>query len=115
MDIFAKRLRERADQMGISNSEAARRAGLEERRYGHYIAGRREPDLTTLTKIAEVLQTTPNWLLGVAGAHEDDPEKAAFIDRFANAAKGMNAEELELFVIQAEAIAARKNAKGKEK
>ncbi|MCR9195711.1 MAG: helix-turn-helix domain-containing protein [Hyphomonas sp.] len=115
MDIFAKRLRERAEQMGISNSEAARRAGLEERRYGHYIAGRREPDLTTLKRIAEVLQTTPNWLLGVAVSQEDEPEKAAFIDRFANAAKGMNAEELELVVIQAEAVAARKNTKGKDK
>lgn len=101
--------------MGISNSEAARRAGLEERRYGHYIAGRREPDLATLKTIAGVLQTTPNWLLGVADAQEDDPAKASFIDRFANAAKGMNAEELELLVIQAEAVAARKNTKVKNK
>ncbi|WP_312890263.1 helix-turn-helix domain-containing protein [Rhizobium laguerreae] len=45
MDILSKRLRERAEQLGISNAEAARRVGLDERRYAHYVAGRREPDL----------------------------------------------------------------------
>lgn len=108
MDIFAKRLRERANQMGISNSEAARRAGLEERRYGHYIAGRREPDLMTLTKIAEVLQTTPNWLLGVSEPFSGDAKKAALVERFRNAASVMDTGQLELCVIQAEAITAAK-------
>src|SRR5690606_11426561 len=37
MDIFANRLRERAAQLGISNAEAARRSGLDERRYAHYV------------------------------------------------------------------------------
>ncbi len=63
MDIFAKRLRERAKQLGISNAEAARRIGLDERRYAHYASGRREPDLATLVNIAEILGTNPNWLL----------------------------------------------------
>lgn len=112
MDIFAKRLRERADQMGISNSEAARRAGLEERRYGHYIAGRREPDLVTLTKIAEVLQTTPNWLLGVSEPFSGDPKKGALVDRLRNAASVMTFDELELAVIQAEAIVATRHNGG---
>ena len=65
MEIFAKRLQERAKQLGISNAEAARRVGLEERRYAHYASGRREPDLATLKSISEALGITPNWLLGV--------------------------------------------------
>jgi len=111
MDLFAKKLRERAKQLGISNAAAARRIGLDERRYAHYVAGRREPDLANLKNIAEVLGTDPNWLLGVMDASEKDPDKAALVYRFANAAEGMSQEELELCIIQAEAIVAAKNNK----
>ncbi len=108
MDIFANRLRERAHQLGISNSEAARRAGLEERRYGHYIAGRREPDLATFKKIAKVLSTTPNWLLDAGEPMGGDKEKAALFERLRNAAATMTKEELALCVIQAETAAAKR-------
>jgi transcriptional regulator with XRE-family HTH domain len=109
MDIFAKRLRERAKQLGISNAEAARRAGLDERRYAHYASGRREPDLATVVKIADALGTSPNWLLGVSLASATDREYAALMDRFANAANGMSKQEMEMCIIQAEAVAAAKN------
>lgn len=112
MDIFAKRLSERAKQLGISNAEAARRVGLDERRYAHYASGRREPDLATLKTISEALGTTPNWLLGVVDALEKEPKKAALVGRFANAASVMSPEELELCVIQAEAVAATKKSDG---
>jgi transcriptional regulator with XRE-family HTH domain len=111
MDIFAKRLRERAKQLGISNAEAARRIGLEERRYAHYASGRREPDLATLTNIAYILGTTPNWLLGVEDLLETQSNKTALIERFKNTARAMSSEELEISVIQAEAIVASKNTK----
>lgn len=112
MDTFAQRLRERAKQLGISNAESARRIGLEERRYAHYASGRREPDLATLKSISESLGTTPNWLLGVVGTSEKEPKRAELIGRFANAAIGMAMEELELCVIQAEAVVAAKNLNG---
>ncbi|EKF59799.1 helix-turn-helix domain-containing protein [Agrobacterium albertimagni AOL15] len=108
MDLLADKLRERARQLGISNAEAARRSGLDERRFGHYVSGRREPDLATLLRIAEALGTTPNWLLGVPTAHAPDSETTGLIDRFVNAANGMNLRELELLVIQAEAVVASK-------
>lgn len=104
MDIFAKRLRERAEQLRISNSEAARRIGLEEGRYGHYIAGRREPDLATFKRIAEALGVTPDWLLGVEDRLQNDGKKAELLTRLENAAIAMSEAELELSVIQAEAI-----------
>lgn len=63
MELFATNLRRRAEELGISNAEVARRAGLSERRYGNYVGGRREPDLATLVRIASVLVTTPNELL----------------------------------------------------
>jgi transcriptional regulator with XRE-family HTH domain len=108
MDMFAKRLQERAKHLGISNAEASRRVGLDERRYAHYASGRREPDLATLVKIAEALGTSPNWLLGVSVAGAGDPYVAALIDRFSNAANGMSKQEIEMFVIQVEAVAATK-------
>jgi transcriptional regulator with XRE-family HTH domain len=109
MDILAKKLKERAKQLNISNSEAARRIGLEERRYGHYITGKREPDLATLTKIAEVLGTTPNWLLDVKSKLDKSSKETALVERFKNAATVMSVSDLELCVIQAEAVAAKKN------
>lgn len=102
MDIFIQRLRERAAQLGISNAEAARRSGLEERRYAHYVTGRREPDLETLVRIAQSLGTTPNWLLG-----EDDAPSArnGLIDRLLMAGRAMSDAELTTTVVQAEAVA----------
>ena len=72
MDSFANNLRTRAEELGISNAEAARRANLSERRYGNYVSGRREPDLATLVRIAQVLETTPNMLLGFDTAPSAD-------------------------------------------
>jgi transcriptional regulator with XRE-family HTH domain len=63
MDLFAKRLRERARQVHLSDAEVAHRAGLAERRYGHYVRGAREPDYATLLRICGVLDVTPNDLL----------------------------------------------------
>lgn len=111
MEKFAKRLQDRAKQLGISNAEAARRAGLDERRYAHYASGRREPDLATLVKIADTLGTTPNWLLGVTLPSSKDPQFVALIDRFSNAANGMSINEIEMCIIQAEAVAAVKSGK----
>ena len=105
MDVFAENLRKRARQLGISNAEAARQSGLEERRYAHYVSDRREPDLATLVKIADALDTTPNLLLGVADPVADDPKKAALLERLSNAAASMSLGEFKNFVIQAEAIA----------
>lgn len=107
MEILSKRLRERAKQLGISNAEAARRVGLDERRYAHYVSGRREPDLATLSRIADELGTTPNWLLGVSAEKLRDKAKSSLLERFENAATGMTLDELELCIIQAEALSAR--------
>ena len=106
MEIFATRLRERAAQLGISNAEAARRAGLEERRYAHYIAGRREPDLTTLVRIASALGTTPNHLLGLTTEGGRATARSALTDRLLAAASQLTDRELKMLVVQAEAVAA---------
>ena len=65
MDTFAHNLRARIDDLGLTHAEVARRCDLEIRRFHHYVVGDREPDLKTLVKIAIVLGTTPDALLGV--------------------------------------------------
>ena len=107
MDIFAKKLKKQARLLGISNAEAARRIGLDERRYAHYTTGRREPDLATLVRIADALGTTPNALLGVEEPFVADDATNALINRFVRAASNMSQDELELCVVQAEAISVR--------
>jgi transcriptional regulator with XRE-family HTH domain len=67
MQVFAQRIRERARELGLSDAEVARRAGLSERRYGYYATGEREPNLATLVRICEVLAATPNDLLLAEG------------------------------------------------
>jgi len=105
MDVFAENLRKRAKQLGISNAEAARLSGLEERRYAHYVSDRREPDLATLVKIADALGTTPSLLLGVVDPVADDPKKAVLLEKLLNAAASMSLDEFKIFLIQAEAVA----------
>ncbi|MCO5732969.1 helix-turn-helix domain-containing protein [Rhizobium sp. SSA_523] len=103
MESFALNLKRRAQQLGLSNAEVARRAGLTERRYGNYITGRREPDLSTLVKIAAVLQSTPGELLS-APVSETADNRVALLDRLAAAADIMTDGDLEAAVAQAEAV-----------
>ncbi|MGM4913353.1 helix-turn-helix domain-containing protein [Rhizobium sp. 768_B6_N1_8] len=48
METFSSNLKRRAEQLGISNAEVARRVDLSERRYSNYISGTRKPDLARL-------------------------------------------------------------------
>lgn len=104
METLGIRLKERAARLGISNAEAARRCGLDERRYGHYVSGRREPDLATLVRIATTLGTTPNWLLGVSTDDGPVTRRSGYTDRVMLAAQSLPEKELALLVTLAEAV-----------
>jgi transcriptional regulator with XRE-family HTH domain len=105
MDALARALRTRAKGLGLSHAAIARRIGMSERRYAHYVTGRNEPDLATLVRIAKALQTSPNELLGFAGETKRS-KRALLRDRLNAAAEAMDDRELEITVVQAEAIAA---------
>ena len=108
MDIFAKRLRDRARQMNLSDAEVARRAGLAERRYGHYVRGTREPDFATLLRICDVLDLTPNDLL----LAEKPPRLAVrdkWLSRISAAARRLEIDDAELAAKQIEAIVDHRN------
>ncbi|MGY0790860.1 helix-turn-helix domain-containing protein [Azospirillum argentinense] len=67
-------LRARAEELGLSDTEVARRSGLDVGRYGNYVRGTREPDFRTFLRICRVLLTTPNTLLGI---EEPTPQEHA--------------------------------------
>ena len=104
MESFGTRLKKRAALLGISNAEAARRVGLSERRYANYVSGSREPDLATLVRIARVLETTPNELLGF-GPEVKRSKRNLLKERLNAAANAMDDRELEIAVVLAEAVA----------
>jgi transcriptional regulator with XRE-family HTH domain len=106
MDIFSKQIRARAAELGLSNADIARRAGLTERRYSHYVTGAREPDLATLVRIADVLGTTTDELLGRGGQGAQN-KRSALSARLLGAANMIPQSALEILVLQAEALAAR--------
>jgi transcriptional regulator with XRE-family HTH domain len=105
METFAKNLKKRAEELNLSNAEVARRVGVSERRYAHYVSGRNEPDLALLLKIASLLRTTPNDLLGFDLRQPEPSKRAILFDRLIVAAKVMKDVDLETTAIQAEAIA----------
>lgn len=105
MDVLAKNLKARAQELGISNAEAARRAGISERRYGNYVTGYRQPDLQTLVRIAAALHCTPNDLLGVAGDQQDNSDAGRLRREIAAAIAVLNQRHLETLLVQVRALA----------
>ncbi|MCJ8145112.1 helix-turn-helix transcriptional regulator [Ancylobacter sp. A5.8] len=107
MDIFASNLKKRAEELGISNAEVARRAGLSERRYGNYVSGRREPDLATLVAIARVLETSPDNLLSYDS--QTSPIGLSIPkQRIRSASNALSDEEAELIAVMVEAVSAKR-------
>jgi transcriptional regulator with XRE-family HTH domain len=62
---FAKRLKDMRQQKGFPRARYfAKTLGIEENRYTRYERAEVEPSLTLIHKMCEVLQVTPNQLLG---------------------------------------------------
>ncbi|MEZ5812982.1 MAG: helix-turn-helix transcriptional regulator [Rhizobiaceae bacterium] len=106
MDIFANNLKRRAQELELSNAEVARRVGLSERRYAHYVSGRNEPDLAMLLKIAEVLQSSPNELLSAETGEQASDPRGILVDRLHAVVAVMTDDDLKAAVAQAEAVIA---------
>src|SRR6266403_1553091 len=108
MQVFAQRIRERARELGLSDAEVARRAGLSQRRYGYYATGEREPNLATLIRICEVLGATPNDLLLLSGKPPPPSGRDHLLARIAAATNDLSVSDLELAVCQSECISVRR-------
>jgi len=104
MEGFGARLVTRARELGLSNAEVARRAGLSERRFGNYATDTREPDLQTLAVLAKVLAISADELLGMTAPIEDRQARDGIIARI-NAALGtLEEDDLEILAVQVRAV-----------
>jgi transcriptional regulator with XRE-family HTH domain len=108
MDLFARRLRERARQLELTDAEVARRAGLSERRYGHYVRGVRQPDFVTLMRICGVLDLTPNDLL-LPTEPRRPPAHDRWLSRLTSVGRTLDTATLKVAVRQIEALVERKS------
>ncbi|MBS0242701.1 MAG: helix-turn-helix transcriptional regulator [Proteobacteria bacterium] len=107
MDTFAANLRTRIAELGLTQAEAARRCDLENRRFHHYLVGDREPDLSTLMRIAEMLGTTPDALLGIkATAPVDSDEASRHRAKLSAALVGMDLAALRLLTMLVDGVIA---------
>ncbi len=102
MDIFAKNIRNRAKELDLPNAEVARRLGLSERRYAHYVSGRNEPDLAMIIKIAKVLGATPHELLGWETTEHSPRE--VMESKMVAISRVLSNEDLETTIAQADAL-----------
>ena len=64
LERFGRALRARARELDLADAEVARRVGLSQSRYANYVMGIRQPDFDTLLKICQVLDSSPDELLG---------------------------------------------------
>ncbi len=73
---FAERLKQRRTEVGISQSELARRAEITQRTIQHYEGGTRKPvNIEMVGRLAQALDTTAEYLLGTNSAVVDAYEK----------------------------------------
>jgi transcriptional regulator with XRE-family HTH domain len=114
MEGLGARLRARAQALGLSDAEVARRAGLGEQRYGHYVRGVHAPDLDTLVRIARVLgATTDSLLIGDTGP-KSDVVRDALETRLLAAAHTLDTGDLKIAVGQVELFAQYRQGDGNQ-
>ncbi len=101
---LANKLRSLTEALGITNVEAAKRCGLDKRRYGHYVTGRSRPNYETLVKICGALGTTPNLLLDFSMG-EDSPE----IQQLVAVCRELDAKQIEVLIATGQTLAKRQS------
>ncbi|WP_101696657.1 helix-turn-helix domain-containing protein [Clostridium minihomine] len=64
MSIFSERLKNQRKEKGFTQITISEKLGIGRSTYAHYERGSREPDLEMLKKIATILETTSDYLIG---------------------------------------------------
>ena len=82
--------------LGLTDSAVATRLDMSQQRYANYVRDTTEPDFRTLTRICEVLLTTPDHVLGVAAEVATHDEASVLSQRIQAAVSVMDLERLRL-------------------
>jgi transcriptional regulator with XRE-family HTH domain len=104
MQLLAENLRRRSEELGLTGAEVARAANISERRYGNYVAGTRMPDFDTFVRLARVLQTSPNELLGF-DERKPSSEHEKLKQQVAKTLDRLGTEHLHVVLVQVRALA----------
>ena len=102
---LGERLKERTRELGLTDTEVARRLGLSQARYSHYANDVHEPDLETLVRIAQALGLSADQALGIVRPEAADVDEALRA-RLALAASRLSGPPLQGAVAMVEALAA---------
>ena len=80
---FQTRLIDKRNERDLSQSELARKAGLQPSAIAHFEAGRRKPSFANIRALATALNTTADYLLGSGDAQTAfrDEDKLTSKDR----------------------------------
>lgn len=63
--IFAQRLKQARTAIGMTQRELASAVNMSQNGFQQYEGARREPSLTTLTRLSKTLRQSTDWLLGI--------------------------------------------------
>ena len=95
MQGMGARLRARARELGLSDSEVARRLDLSQPRYANYVNDTNEPDLATFVRICRALGTSPDKVLAFADV-PDRGESDVLVARIVSAVGSMDKGRLRI-------------------
>lgn len=104
MNGMGARMKARAQELGLSDTKVAERAGLAQTRYAAYAIDKYEPDLGTLLRICRVLHLTPDELLG--WTEEDGAGTADLRRRIATNLSALSPDVLKVVNTMTAALAA---------
>jgi len=106
---LSDRVRSRRVEIGLKQYEVAEKLGMGRSNVGHIENGRTVPPADVLDKLADILKTTPDFLLG----RTDDPNpKVKENVAFYGGGKDWTPEELEVAEAAIEAYRKMKNRRG---
>jgi transcriptional regulator with XRE-family HTH domain len=66
--VFAARLREARERLGLNQAQLAQRAELQPSAIAHFEANRRKPSFENVRRLAKALDVSSDYLLGVQTA-----------------------------------------------
>lgn len=89
------RLEELRKQLGLSQNELAEKLNMTQQRISAYEKGKREPDINTITQLADFFGVSTDYLLGKSDIRKTDAEiKQEFEFAYHKEAEGLTEEEI---------------------
>ncbi len=110
-ELFPRRLRSARTARNLSQSDLARRAGLQASAVSHFETGTRKPSFDNLRHLADALRVTTDYLLGRSDLMD---ASAATVDKLHRHYAGLSAEYQEMTDAFVQMLAQKAKEKARE-